>query len=410
MEFDVFFSICHTPDASGNTPNEDKMFENFFEQLKVADELGYKIAWVAQAHLSTEIQKLNSKPVVPHWNGEIGLCTDFFQLAHHMFSRTNNIEVGSAVMSLLCNGGPIGVAERIGSFCTLHGLNKLEKRRLHIGFSSGRFEFMARPYGIVPRDSVEATGWKGVRTQIFREASEIFLRLINGEIISSNDISENKLTKESFKTEEEWLAVQKEAMKQDNILHKPDEITITKRYNFEQIKTIPQNWNRNLLNLVLGSHDPNLQIEVNKWSPVQVFNLSITQPKVIEETHQRMSQNYHKEGGPWKRNMMPRTVMVFINEEDGLTDSEKSHSAKKEATLALGSYWNALEGTVDPEKVNNAANNAVIGNASEIVEQLKERFHKDDKIMCWFDFFNHDSERVCRNMTAFMEKVVTQLE
>ena len=104
-----------------------------------------------------------------------------------MFSRTNDIEVGSAVMSLLCNGGPIGVAERIGSFCTLHGLNKLEKRRLHIGFSSGRFEFMARPYGIVPRDSVEAAGWKGVRTQIFREASEILLRLINGEIISSNE-------------------------------------------------------------------------------------------------------------------------------------------------------------------------------------------------------------------------------
>ena len=133
MDFDVFFSICHTPDASGISPNEGQMFENFFTQLKLADTLGYKIAWVAQAHLSTEVQKLNSKPVVPHWNGEIGLCTDFFQLAHLMFARTENIEVGSAVMSILCNGGPIRAAERIGSFCTLHGLNEQEKRKLHIG-------------------------------------------------------------------------------------------------------------------------------------------------------------------------------------------------------------------------------------------------------------------------------------
>jgi len=26
-------------------------------------------------------------------------------------------------------------------------------------------------------------------------------------------------------------------------------------------------------------------------------------------------------------------------------------------------------------------------------------------LMCWFDFFNHDSERVQRNMEAFMTKV-----
>ena len=61
MEFDVFFSICHTPDAAGNTPDEDEMFANFFTQLDVADTLGFNIAWVAQAHLSTKIQKMNSK-------------------------------------------------------------------------------------------------------------------------------------------------------------------------------------------------------------------------------------------------------------------------------------------------------------------------------------------------------------
>jgi hypothetical protein len=30
--------------------------------------------------------------------------------------------------------------------------------------------------------------------------------------------------------------------------------------------------------------------------------------------------------------------------------------------------------------------------------------------MAWFDFFNHDSERVCRDMTAYMEQVAPLVE
>ena len=157
MKYDVFFSISQTP-VDGYMPDEPTMLRNFFSQVQLADRLGYGTAWIAQAHLSTEIQKRNKKPVVPHFQGEIGLCTDFFQLAHKVFACTKNIEVGSAVMSLMCNGGPIGMAERIGNFCTLHGLNPDERRRLHIGFATGRFEFMGRPYGFVPRDAVEEGG------------------------------------------------------------------------------------------------------------------------------------------------------------------------------------------------------------------------------------------------------------
>ena len=156
MDFDIFLSISQTP-VDGVTPDENTMYSNFFEQLESADELGFGTAWVAQAHLSTEVQKNNKQPVVPHWQGEVGLCTDFFQLAHLMFSRTKNIHVGSAVMSLLTHGGPVGIAERVGAFLALHGLDENEKRKLRIGFSAGRFEFMARPYGIVPRDIVEVT-------------------------------------------------------------------------------------------------------------------------------------------------------------------------------------------------------------------------------------------------------------
>ena len=117
------------------------MFANFFEQVELADKLGFGVGWVAQAHLSTEVQKVNSKPVVPHYPGEVGLCTDFFQVAREMFARTDTMDVGSAVMSILASGGPIAQAERVGSFLALHGLNPEEARRLHIGFSAGRFEF-----------------------------------------------------------------------------------------------------------------------------------------------------------------------------------------------------------------------------------------------------------------------------
>ena len=405
MLFDIFFSISQTPDTSGHKPSENQMFSNFLDQVELADELGFGVGWVAQAHLSTEIQKRNSKPVVPHYPGEVGLCTDFFQIAQKMFSRTKRMEVGSAVLSILASGGPIAIAERVGSFIALHGMQEEECRRLHIGFSAGRFEFMARPYGIVPRDPVEEEAWPALRGQVFAEAAEIFLRLLNGEIISSDMIRDTILTRDNFRSDEDWSNVQKASMKHNETNELPDFIEIPHRYEFEEIKTIPQEWRRELLNLVLGSHDPKLQIEVNKWRPVQVFNLSITPPHVIDATHERMEENYHLDGGEWNRSMMPRTIMVFVNDEDGLTPEEQSLAAKREAKAALSTYWSALEGTIDPAKVERASDNAVIGNIDEVAEQIMNRFHSSDRLMCWFDFFNHDSERVQRDMTAFMTKV-----
>ncbi|MFL2941877.1 MAG: LLM class flavin-dependent oxidoreductase, partial [Candidatus Poseidoniales archaeon] len=312
MDFDIFLSIAQTP-VDQHTPDEDTMFNNFFEQLKAADDLGFGTAWVAQAHLSTEIQKMNKNPVVPHWEGEVGLCTDFFQLAHLMFGETKKINVGSAVMSLLTHGGPVGIAERVGAFLALHGLNKGEKRKLRIGFSAGRFEFMARPYGIVPRDIVEEAAWPALRGQIFGEACEIFLRLLNGEIVNSNVIRKTVLKRSNFRSDEDWTRVQEAFIARDSVNSAPDNITIPNRYIFEDVKNIPQAWNRDLLDLILGSHDPALQEQINEIRPVKVFNLSITPPEVIEATHERMSKHYHTDGGPWKRNYMPRTLMVFLN-------------------------------------------------------------------------------------------------
>ena len=240
MEFDIFFSISQTPDTTGYTPSETEMFSNFFDQVELADELGFGVGWVAQAHLSTEVQKMNSKPVVPHYPGEVGLCTDFFQVAREMFSRTKRMDVGSAVMSILSSGGPIAQAERVGSFLALHGMNPEESRRLHIGFSAGRFEFMARPYGIIPRDVVEEAAWPALRGQIFAEASEIFLRLLNGEIVSSETVSPTILSRDNFRSDEDWEAVKIAAEEEWGLDPDIKLIKIPNRYNFEQIKTIPK--------------------------------------------------------------------------------------------------------------------------------------------------------------------------
>ena len=409
MEYDIFFSISQTPDERGIIPTEQTMLTNYFQQLELADELGFGVAWLAQAHLSTETQKMNLRPVVPHWQGEVGLCTDFPQLALETFRRTSNIEVGSAVVSILASGGPIALAERIANTLQLHGLNQNENRKLHVGFSADRFEFMARPYGIDARDEVENAAWPALRGQIFMEASEIFLRLLRGDVISSNDIRETVLTRENFRSDEDWIEVQKAAVARDSLDHMPVEIDIPRRYEFEDLKIIPSNWRRELLSLIAGTHDPKAQIFVNKFLPVKVFNLSITSPEVIDSTHQRMRENYHVNGGKWERRDMPRTSFVFLNDESGLSPEEQSEQAKLEASSALGSYWKALEGTLDPSKVEKAASNALIGNVQEVANQMVERFHPDDRIMTWFDFFNHDSERVCRNMTAFMNKVAPRV-
>jgi hypothetical protein len=141
-----------------------------------------------------------------------------------------------------------------------------------------------------------------------------------------------------------------------------------------------------------------------------VFNLSITKPEIIEDTHRRMRNAYHRAGGPWQRTYMPRTVFVFLNEQPGLSPESRRSAARQEARAALGAYWTALEGTLDPRKVEDAADNAVVGNAEDVAQQIVQRFHPEDRLMLWFDFFNHDSARVVANMRAFIEGVAPRVQ
>jgi alkanesulfonate monooxygenase SsuD/methylene tetrahydromethanopterin reductase-like flavin-dependent oxidoreductase (luciferase family) len=439
MEFDVFFSISQTP-VQGRTPDEAGMLRNFLDQVEAADRLGFGVAWVAESHLSSEVQKRNREPVVPHWQGEVGLNCDILQTAHAVFHRTQRIEVGSAVMNILCNGGPVAHAERLAYFLALHGLDPAERRRLHVGFSAGRFDFMNRAYGVLPRTATEKAMphglWKG---KVFEEAAEIFARLLMGETLGSDQVAPRTVTRKDFRSDADWEATLAAAKTEGALRTKqakpqraqspqrldgpsalsapsaapPSEsevqIVLPKRFVFEELKIVPQEFRRDLLQLVVGSHDPAVHALVNRFLPAHVANLSITPTPVIDATHERMAKAFHEDGGPWKRSYMPRTVLVFLNEEAGLTPQQRTRAAQEEAKAALAAYWNALEGTLDPKKVEGATDNAVIGNADDVAQQLAARYHPDDRLMLWFDFFNHDSPRVIRNMEAFMQKVAPRL-
>ncbi len=399
LEYDIFFSISQTP-AGGIFPTERQMFTHLFDQVELADDLGFGVAWFAESHLSSEVQKRNPDPVIPHWQGEVGLNVDFLQLATRVFHRTKRIEAGSAILNILCNGGPVAHAERVAAFLGFHGCTD-DRRRLHVGFAGGRFDFMNRVYGIRPRTPSERRAWRAVKGAVFGRAAEIFVRLLQGETLGSDDVPPPALTRASFRSDADWEAVAHEAV--DGVW------TIEPFFTFEPLKIIPQEIDRSLLQLIVGSHDPATQDRVNRFAPCQVFNLSITQPAVIEATHARLRSSFHPAGGPWKRSYLPRTTFVFLNADADAGPDAQREAARVRATEALEAYWTALEGTLDPAKVERAADNALVGNPDDVAEQIVQRFHPEDRLMLWFDFFDHDNERVKRSMTAFVEEVVPRV-
>ena len=406
MKFDIFLSICQT-EVDGYMPTERVMWESFFDQVQWADELGFETAWVAETHLSCEEQKQNPNAVIPHFKGEIGLNTDILQLAHKVFGMTKKIHIGSAIMNILANGGPIAHAEAIRTFLSLHGLDPRERRCLHVGFASGRFEFSNRPYGIVPRNQTERAAWSVVKGKILMEATEIFLRLLRGDVISSAEIRPKILVAEDFRTPEEWDKIvgvyRKEVgLNEADLVEK---IEIPPIYNFDKLGLIPKDVSMDLLKLTIGTHDVETQRLANEYMPVGVFNLSITPEKIITQTHERMAQLFHPDGGGWKREMMPRTALVYLDNTNGLSSAEQTERAIKKAESAWENYWKAMEGTLDKEKVDRAVANTLAGSPQKLAELIKEKYHPEDRLMLWFDFNNHDNEDVKNSMNIFMNEV-----
>ncbi len=403
MKFDIFFSLSQT-EVDGYTPDSKTMFSNFLDQVTLADSLEYKTAWVAETHLSCQTQKKTSLAVVKDFKGEIGVNSDILQLASLVFSKTKNINIGSAIRNILCNGGPIMHAESIKHFLALHELGPYADRQLEIGFAAGRFNFSNAPFGIHPRDEIEITAWHQVKSRAFEEATEIFLRLLLGQEISSTAVPPQFLEASDFRSEKEWLNVRQIAKESSRLLS-DDKIQLKKFFNFEIMSLIPLDVSLDKLTLTVGSHDPKVQALCNEFFPTRVFNLSITSADVIEKTHERMRSVFNKEGGIWKRWYMPRTCMVFIDDSPNTNEMTKELRAKEKATRAWENYWRAMEGTLDPDKISSAVDNAVYGSPELVAEKISQKYHPHDRLMLWFDFNNHDSDDVKNSMIVFKEKV-----
>jgi alkanesulfonate monooxygenase SsuD/methylene tetrahydromethanopterin reductase-like flavin-dependent oxidoreductase (luciferase family) len=401
MKFDVFCSLAQTPRRDGALPTHAQVLSEFLDQAVIADELGYECVWVAESHFSSELQKRHKEPVIPQWHGEVGLNTDVCQLAPQVFRRTRRIEVGSAITNILACGGPITAAEKVATALAWHGLGD-DRRRLHVGFGAGRFDYIGRTTGIRPRAEWETAAWRQVKSVMTWEAGEIFVRLLHGAELSSEDVPERALTPAQFSDRAEFDRIAELAGVPG------DAIPVPRRWSFEVTKIVPD-FRPELLGLVVGTHDPDLQVYLNTFAPVRVFNLSITPPSVIEQTHERMRTSYHPAGGPWLREYMPRTVFVFLNADPALSRDRRRVAAREYAESVLAAYWRALSGTVDPAKVTSSADNSLVGAPEDIADQIVARFHPQDRLMLWFDFFADSSDDVTTAMADFTNQVVPLL-
>ncbi len=376
MKFDVFHSIGRI-DSLPRRLSDREVFEGFFDQVRLADELDFGTIWTAESHFSTQVQKRHKVPVVPNYQGEIGLNCDSPQLAQLILSQTKRIGFGTAIYNIVGgNGGPIAAADRIVSLAFLNQFAS-QPRKLDIGIASGRFPFINRPFGIAPRNDFEAQNWQAYSRLILCEASEIFLRLFHGETISSTDLTPWTVGDEKTPYNPRWC--------------------------FDEMKLVPELLpaNKQLVTFVLGSHDPMVQEAALKWSDCDIFNLSFTAPEKIEALHAGMHRRYENSDRIWHRNRMPRTVLVFIDES-----SRRAHARANEC---FDIYIEAMRGTAAMPDKNTLMSRALIGDPREIGLQLSpddpRKFHHDDRLMLWFEFNQSDSPAICQQMRLFAETV-----
>ena len=395
--YDVFLGFSRTR-VDGIMPSEAELFRSLIDHVRVADETGFGTAWISEAHLSVQTQRKQPGAVLTHYDGEVSLNTDTLQFAHVLFDRTRRIRVGSAIRSILCSGGPVAHAEGIRSFLALRQAVDTTDRTLEIGFAAGRFDFSNAAFGVAPRNETEARLWNHLKPKIFRQATEIFLRFLKGETLSSDDISPVRLP---FSKLPESL---REIPGNCTTLRKlGDELEMETLWKFSRSSLLPVDVSLKNLQLTLGSHDPEVQVAANRILPCRVFNLSITPPEVIEATHARMRENYHPDGGEWRRGYMPRTVMVFTNDDPGLTVEGRRQAARNMCEQAVINYWNAMDGTISQQKVQEAVGNALFGTSQDVHAQIQQRYHPEDRLMLWFDFNINDPAHIQRSMRRFME-------
>lgn len=432
MIFDFFHSLGRV-DSLAKKVTDGQVFAQFFRQTKLAEILGFHMVWVAESHFSSEVQKTHREPVIPHYQGEVGLNTDSFQLFHLVRQMTKKIGFGTAITNIVGgNGGPIAVADRVRMLAWSQAVLDPEAgRRLAIGIASGRFPYINRPFGIVPRDKIEAFIWPTIQRFIFLEAMEIFLRLSRGHIIGSCDLNKHWLNRGMF-SEEQWESISFLAKNDKSYEISENAIRYRPRWDFESMALVPEllpSELEKMTTFVLGSHDPLARIHGLKFSDLDIFNLSFTPPAEIDKTHSEMArliETYQESPQvplesmvthdkltvktvidnvryrPWHRSRMPRTVLIFIDK-----DPKK---ARLMAENALEVYRGAMAGTVRLPPQSDLLARALVGSPLEIVEQLREGaphgFHADDRLMLWFEFNQSDGDLILSQMRLFAEEVM----
>lgn len=374
MQFDLFHSVGRI-DSLGKPVTDQDVFRNFLDQAELAEKLQFGTVWVAESHFSSEVQKKNSNPVIPNYRGEVGLNCDSPQLFQFLAGRTQRIGFGTAIFNIVGgNGGPIGAADRVRSMNFLNHLLETP-RKLSIGVASGRFPYINQPYGIVPRSPFEQKNWKDLQRYILAEALEIFLRLSCGETLGSDATA-------SFEFQGE---------------------KISKRWTFEPLKLVPElpkRW-QEFCRFVLGTADPIARDHALQFADCDIFNLSFTPPAQIEKIHADMQIRYEEQGRKWNRSRLPRTVLVFIDEQ--------AERARQRASQCLDTYIEAMRGTAQVPVKEELMARALIGDPIQIAEQLSpgasHGFQDEDRLMLWFEFNQWSSKDVQDQMVLFAEKV-----
>ena len=394
MIFDLFHSLSD-PVVSGRTLGAGRCFGQFLEQVTLAEELGMSTVWCAESHFSSETQKRGRQPSIPHFAGEVGLNADSFQLFHCIVSRTQRIGLGTAIHNIVGgSGGPIASADRVN---TLRFINRElwpRPRELNIGIAAGRFPYQNSPFGITARNRAEALLWAHVQRFAFYEAVEIFLRLLSGEELASDQLTAHEVS--LAQAEAVLGAAQQAELPASSFPYRP-----APRWNFESLRLVPEAGSSEDLNVVLGSADPEALAVARRFWKVDLFNLSFTPPARIEAIHAQMAA-----GDPsWSRRRLPRTVLVFA-------DPSRA-TALGRADAALDAYIEAMRGTAQVPDKQVLLERALVGDASEIREQLgpggSHGFDAADRLMLWFEFNQTDGAAIQRQMKYFFEEVVEKL-
>lgn len=391
MIFDLFHSLSD-PVVGGRSLGARRCFAQFLEQVRCAEDLGLQTIWCAESHFSSETQKKTAQASIPHFEGEVGLNADSFQLFHWVVAHTQRIGLGTAIHNIVGgSGGPLASADRTNLLRVANAEWWPSQRELHIGVAAGRFPYQNTPFGLRPRNEAERLLWPHVQRIAFYEALEIFLRLVRGEELESQQLTRHSISR--AQAEAGLPAAKLEQLASIEFPYLPEP-----RWPFEALSLVPRASAADGLRIVLGSSDPEALRVARRYWNVDLFNLSFTPPERIDALHAELGA----EDPTWSRQRLPRTVLVFADPSRAV--------ARERAEVALDAYIEAMRGTAQVPDKRVLLERALIGDAAEIRDCLapgsRHGFHEQDRLMLWFEFNQLDGEAIQHQMRYFVEEVL----